>query len=504
MSRVRDVQAAIDAGEPERALGLAVAAWRAQRVPELADLVDAVAARCPRVVPPHSKSRFGRWWMERALTYEPVLAGTLAEHASERMFAEEIRWAELQARWPMGNDVVAQLATQRPWWLARNPGIPSWIDRFAAIATWPDDPRVARLLATWLVEGKILDLAPATVVRLLAERIGALGDARSLPALRAAIDEPRGASAGMQGLQLELAHLAIARIGQTRGRGAPAELLDEARTLIARLAPTHPLPASPRATDVLWHQVAEQPDDIAPRLVLADALGDARGELVVLQCAAATDAPAKAEARIHRLIKQHWSAWLGDLALVVTRKGSEFHHGMLEVVRIGQTSTPAWTWAKVRGHRELGTVHTVRANHVAPRDFVRFVLGLRRFPRTLELNAPEIVDELRAALPQLPTVELTYTQHSVTLPQRAAWPPLADTFEKLAKLAPHLERIELPPLSPYTAKPQIRDLIPTLPRLFPALKKIRVASWNLREIRDDPDALARTATLPLVELYEHA
>lgn len=503
MSCVGEVQEAIDVGAPTLALERALAAWRARRFPELADLVDAVALRCPRPAPPHTKGRFHHWWMERARTYDPAVATALVEHASERMFAEEIRWTDFQARWPMGNDVVARCATGRPWWLARNPGIASWIDRFAAMATWPDDPRVARLLTRWFVEGRILDLVPTDVCRLLVERIGALGDARTLPELHAAIAEPRGASAGMQGLQLELAHVAIARIGQTRGRDAPPDLLVEARALTTRLAPAPaPAPSSP-ALDVLWRQVAEQPDDLAPRLVLADALGDARGELIVLQCAPPT---VKTAARIQRLVKQHWSAWLGDLALVVTRKGSDYRHGMLEVVRIGQTATPAWAWAKVRGHRELGAVHTVRANQVEPRDFVRFVLGLRRFPRALELGAPELVDELCAALPVVPVVELAYTEHSPSSHPRPrdTWPPLAETFGKLAKHAPQLQQIELQQLLHGGAQQQVRDLLPTLPRLFPALTKIRVAARNLRQIRDDPDALERAATLPLVEIYEHA
>ncbi|HEY5939106.1 MAG TPA: hypothetical protein VIU61_30850, partial [Kofleriaceae bacterium] len=68
---------AIEKAAWPHALPLALAAWRATRAIELADLVDALAARCEQpVVAPWF--RLQPWWMELAASYEPVAVSALA------------------------------------------------------------------------------------------------------------------------------------------------------------------------------------------------------------------------------------------------------------------------------------------------------------------------------------------------------------------------------------------------------------------------------------------
>jgi uncharacterized protein (TIGR02996 family) len=79
----------------------------------------------------------------------------------------------------------------------------------------------------------------------------------------------------------------------------------------------------------------ENPGDDTPRLVLADWLeehGDARGELVRLQCQRAArgdETPAAKGSREAELLKRHWAAWLG----VLDEKGirADMHRGLVKV-----------------------------------------------------------------------------------------------------------------------------------------------------------------------------
>src|SRR5262249_44917501 len=92
---------------------------------------------------------------------------------------------------------------------------------------------------------------------------------------------------------------------------------ERARAALARVT----LPAQGRLDPTgdgarMLREICADPAATAPRLVYADWLlshGDARGELIVLQCAAPEQAEAAAE-RERDLIERHRSDWLGDLA----------------------------------------------------------------------------------------------------------------------------------------------------------------------------------------------
>jgi uncharacterized protein (TIGR02996 family) len=93
------------------------------------------------------------------------------------------------------------------------------------------------------------------------------------------------------------------------------------------------------ADDALLEACRWAPDDDAPRLVWADAVGGERGELVVIQCELARGGLAPAHAAILRrrereLVKKCGLAWsgLGEIPLKVEWASFEFRRGFVEVI----------------------------------------------------------------------------------------------------------------------------------------------------------------------------
>src|SRR5690606_37266327 len=142
---------AIDAAAWPRALEVALEAWRALRAPELADLVEALGARCvAEVVPPPARpEQRHAWWIECAARYDPAAVTYLASQAHPRADAREVTRPALRARWGDANPLIATLLEGSPRWFdAVSPSIRlDAVDRLAAILTWPPDPRAAPLLA---------------------------------------------------------------------------------------------------------------------------------------------------------------------------------------------------------------------------------------------------------------------------------------------------------------------------------------------------------------------
>lgn len=91
------------------------------------------------------------------------------------------------------------------------------------------------------------------------------------------------------------------------------------------------------AADALLEACRWAPDDDAPRLVWADAVGGERGELVVLQCDLARGdlPPAAAAARRRRereLLSRHGTAWSGFADIPVVR--AELRRGFVEAIEV--------------------------------------------------------------------------------------------------------------------------------------------------------------------------
>jgi len=497
---LHELRAAIADRDWAKALRRALGAWRELRDPALADLVDQLAARSTsKGAAPKTKALQG-WWVARAAPYHIDHASDAIAHADERLKSSDVVWTAILERYgdldeEPGGRFVTDFARECSFGY-RAATHTNAIERLAAIANWPDDPRAAPVLARWLVDAPVrwdpLDHKRATQVfyEAIAARLAQLADARVAPVLEPCIARPRGPTATIRALQRELAVRVLAATERRERDPALAELVQELAAA--------PASATSRPVDEaeLWRQCAVHRDQVAPRLVLADLLaerGDARGEVIALMC----DGSAKAMSRAHKLLRTHWKTWLGDLALVLNRNGTEFRQGMLEVARVGVPTTPDWAFARVHGHRELATVHTVRTGDVTPADFVTFLGGIPH-PERISIDAPEIVDELRRARRHWPLVALEYGHYSVRTPYRYAFPPLAETFEHLAGLMPELEEIRFHRMSwPHDVGQQLVGLMPVLRSRFPRLQRI--------VFDDHVHALpAEVRTAPLVEVIERA
>lgn len=131
-----------------RALALALDTWRAAPAPALADLIDAITARCPRLVENDAA------WIAASTSYDPVTAGVLAHHAHANVTGCTAwdRFARRLADHPF----FARLFPA-PAWPADPPRVQrNRIERLCAFARWPPDPRVATVLARWFVQDAFL------------------------------------------------------------------------------------------------------------------------------------------------------------------------------------------------------------------------------------------------------------------------------------------------------------------------------------------------------------
>lgn len=130
----------------------------------------------------------------------------------------------------------------------------------------------------------------------------------------------------------------------------------------------------------LWAAVVADRDDLAPRLVLGDALleaGSTRGELIHLQCdghptlrATLADEPTTVYTsdddravglamRGHELAAASWNVWMPELAPILELDRCWFHEGMLHGIVPTGTSQQ---WRELAGHPELAMVRKVRCS----------------------------------------------------------------------------------------------------------------------------------------------
>jgi uncharacterized protein (TIGR02996 family) len=496
---IDELRAAIAERDWPRALRRAVNAWRAQRDPALADLADAIAARAGKLPAAPKGKAHALWWRGLAVPYHIDRVAAAIAHADERLKGTDVLWPDLVERYAdleeePGGRFVADFARECAFGY-RAATHTNALERLAALASWPDDPRAAPLLARWLVEAPVrwdpLEHKRATAVfyGTIAARLAMLADARVVPVLEPCIARPRGPTAAIRTLQRELAVKVLA--ATTRRERDPANV-----ALLAEVATPARGDAAGRPVDEaeLWRQCAMQRDTIAPRLVLADLLverGDPRGEVIALMC----DGGAKAMSRAHKLLRTHWKTFLGDLALVLNRNGTEFRHGMLEVARVGVPATPGWAFTRVHGNRELATVHTIRTGDVAPADFAAFLDGVPR-PERISIDAPEIIDELRKVRARWPLTALEYGHYSVRAPYRYAFPALVDTFDHVAELMPELEEVRFHRMQwPHDVGQQLVALVPQLQRRLPRLQRIVFDD----EVHRLPAELRAAALVQIVE-----
>ncbi|HEU0034117.1 MAG TPA: hypothetical protein VFQ53_25995 [Kofleriaceae bacterium] len=468
MRQLADTAAATRARDWPRALELALAVWRDTRLPELADVIDRIGEQCTIEAPPRGYRDVHGWWMRHAAPYQPAAVSTLAAYASYRVRASDTTHAEVAARWPRDH-IVRAITTPRHARVALN-----LVDRLAAIRTWPADPRIAARLAQWLATyalvGGLRTIYP-TAFAAIADVLVAIADRRVLDRLAVCRDAWRDTHVEpLRRMRDELAraHDAI----DDRAWTATAELLAETAELAALVDASVVVDL-----DRLWREIAERPDDDAPRAVLADALiarHDTRGELIALQLAIAREpetrhARDRRVRRVARLLAVEWERYLGDVALVIQHAGSEVRRGMLEVVRAGLADTPGWAWRAVRGHRELATVRTVRAGHVtSTQGYAAFVAGLPNL-RSVQIDSTEIVEALALEGARLPITHLEYTQVPHWTDRRVDARPVAPAIHQLARIAPQLQHVTFDARAIGNELPAV---VAAMPSQFPALDRV--------------------------------
>lgn len=354
LSRAIELLAANDEANALRAL---LDAWRAERLPAIADLIDLLSAQVTRGL-------------------APITAKTVAERTS--------LWDQIeQARDPC--DVERLLAT--PW-----PG--RWQDcslRLERVAEWPDDPRVAMALARLIDEAPYDSAGAAYVYEAALERIAHLGDVRALATLG-----KKDIAARPSSYRRSLAHEERYIVHRLSEIALPSP--SDPRSL-AKLRELFGVEIRRRASSKknesdLLHAIYEAPGDDDLRQVYADVLserGDPRGEFITLQLAHARGEATEAMRKRERaLLTKHAKEWMGTLygwREEDNGESTQFERGFLSGFRLSwhageniltALSDPAWATIHTLDVRKLG--HSHLANMASTDVFQRRVRALHAMP----------------------------------------------------------------------------------------------------------------------------
>lgn len=439
---MRELGEAIEAAAWPRALILALDAWRGSRSPALADLIDLLAARCPRA---RTRVDLHPQWVRAALApYNPVRACALFDHVHAYL-ARGPAWAEMQRR--LGDDpIVAHLVIDGE--LPKRER--NRIERLCALARWPTDPRVATVLATWFERDFAwpppFERGPIAVLAILAEQLIRIGDPRVLPRIAACLERPRARTDEARAAQQALARRVV--------DGIRAQPDDPAVVAWVRaLAPPPPTVDE----QALWDAIARDPDDLAPRLVLADFLierGDPRGEQLARACAGQGIE-----------LANHWHDWFGDLALVISRHRCRFDRGMIAGAMFGLRGTPSWAYAAIAHHRELAAIKTWSVDRRADMPAFAAMIAQRASLDTLQITAADL-PVLAAARPQWKVRALELVLDQAVATTRAC-------LVQILQMFPTLEVLELLGPSP----PDLPAALPLLASA-PALRRVRVFGYG--------------------------
>jgi uncharacterized protein (TIGR02996 family) len=459
--------------------------WRDRRAPQLADLIDAIAAKCETTAIGRDKHR---QWLDAAAVYDPVVAGELCAAASHRAHRGDSEWKQIIERFGESDAVIGRIVERDASPLSSRE-LPrhqrNRVERLAAVARWPEDPRVAKLLAHWFTHDAFswdwpFEAAGSAFLEIVAEELERIADVRVVASLETCIDRPYSRTPALRELQQALAPRVITSI-DARARAISASEAEQVGAWLQALASPSSVIESSVDERELWRACAREPLSTIPRMVLADYLldrGDARGELIALQ-SSTTDHLA------NQKLAEHWNEWLGQLALVLHRK-SRFEIGTLADAVIGLKGTPEWAWGAVGAHRELVTMQRVAASRYATGEqFATFLDSLVEPMPLVELE-PRLLDGLADMR----------TRSAI---RHAAYHTDDDTRwrDRFIELFPALETLEIRALDAET-------IITALPgfRRLRSLRRIivEVPRWNLDE--DDVERLkAACRSIPIVELH---
>jgi uncharacterized protein (TIGR02996 family) len=376
-----EVTAAIDIGDTPGALALALAAWREARCTEMADLVDAIGARChPAAIGGRGAAAFHKAWMQLAESKpSPVAVGALASTIGKNI--------------PVVN-------TGRSYVDRDIRRFKAFLDRVAALAKLPHDPRIASGLcdvlerAPWSIESGRRIYQPAV------DLVIVIADERSVARLQAIVERPTSKHALVRAYFADALPAAAKSIENYGARALPGETREAGRALIASLAEPPAPSRAPADLDRLWAECLAHPDDDGPRVVLADALlerGDPRGEFISLQLSSTLDDTQRKRAAA--LLRQHEKDWLGDLATVTKQR--VWRRGFLEEAELARNaSADTATWKRAAGDPRLATLRRLAKGASNEAHYEAFVLSpAMRALRDLEVRTAGLIEQL-AELPR--------------------------------------------------------------------------------------------------------
>jgi uncharacterized protein (TIGR02996 family) len=349
---------------------LLIAAWRVKRVPAIADLVDLVAPQAP-----------------------DALTEQLASVIASRVAATE-----------KNLELVREL----------------------------DDPRVSRFAIDMLLKLPFQGPSARPLLLAFVDVIEARKDARLVTASRTILAGVATRVTPLAARQ-EIGE-AIEQLTAILREDTPETSVEEDAQLGELAKLVEPLQRSTRSAEALLADVYANPEDDAPRLVLADLLlerGDPRGEFIALQVERARTGVEEPSEREAQLLKKHGKEWLGVLAPILSwGKGyatTEFRRAFIAkadfILSIGNKLEPlraevAWSTVEeldgvwpdnLLWTAPLRALHTINR----PLDLMSYAEVARRpLPtvRTLRLHDPTVIDPVvvRAAFPNLDRVLMWY------------------------------------------------------------------------------------------------
>lgn len=335
------------------ALGLALEAWRANRDPVIAQVIDALDALARQGLLLSDKGNRGDF-------HQDWLALAAAPPADAR--ARVVGW------------LCAHVGRMLPEGIELDPSgrwVRSGLVRLERLVALGPDPRVAAAVVEHVVAGAALNLDLADQASELAPLLeqAAEMDPRAAARLLAESDRPSSPSAMRRQLladwveaRRDALEVAAARYTQASDRAAWQDIL-------RMLGPSEP---DPEALAQVFEQVVAALEDDQPRLVLADlymAAEDPQGEYIALELAGRRPK----EARI--LLRTHGQSWLGqDLSAVLV--AIEYARGLPVRARLAKNGVARpEVWDRAIEDPRLGTFTELRLGVGARATYERFLFS---------------------------------------------------------------------------------------------------------------------------------
>lgn len=428
--------ASLEVAPPDHraAIAHAVAAWRAARRPELADLVDRLCERHYDALDKAHKASGSK----RVFNPPDKLRTTRALDACWRIVSANLPDDEAEEG-PLPEDERESFGGQ-------------------------DDPRLARALFRVMFERTFFQgyrARDAGWIERHADRLAALGDVRFVDPLRETLATANAFPSKATETRVRPLYEAALTTLEASAR-ALAPLDEEAAAVYARIdallpAAAAPAPAVPKkflsgTAAAALAAVFASPDDDSLRQVCGDRLsetGDPRGEYITLvfQSLEKRLPPASAK-RMAALYNKNAGHWSGPLAPIGTRDGMRFEKGFLAEVSLDKSSLGMTRemWDDALDSEYWATVEQLNVSERCPDWWLRAFLASPRSARLARLafrphggKTPFILLERPAGTPPGAAFRLVKATKSMTKFDKAL---TAFSPEQLALLADDAQRLK--------------------------------------------------------------